>query len=566
MKRRHCVGVTRATAASIAACLALLCMPTVSTAADPSVPRAEATGGASVLLVRGAGYGQPQGEPRVRALQRSLRALGHRPGPVDGLYGPLTEAAVERLQRDSGLSVDGVVGPQTRRVLNAEAPPLAQGAGYGQPGGSAQVRDVQRRLRALGQRPGPVDGQYGPRTEAAIARFQRTAGQPISGVLSPATATALARADGDQSANRAHTRRGNEAGRRAERPANRAAASGPDDRPQRADGSRGAGGSDQSPTRITTAADNRTKETDGAGATAPVLLVVLVLALAAIGGLLAGWLRGRRGPREASPGPRGQRDGGAALGYVSVREPEAVDGQELRDQMAAIDTACGERGLVLDEVIRDLEQVNGTGPERPGLQAALQRLSAGEASCLVVADLGRLGRSYQEVGYVVEWLQRRQARLVAVSDGLDTRTRGGGEAADKLVSLSAFDGQERSPARTGHPDPVPEQRPTETANGSSGPARYDVPALKKRIQAMRESGMTLQAIADRLNAEKVPTLRGGAMWRPSGVQAAAGYRRPDREASEPGNGPERDANGSAGGRGHARFRRSVPRRRGGAAR
>ena len=43
---------------------------------------------------------------------------------------------------------------------------------------------------------------------------------------------------------------------------------------------------------------------------------------------------------------------------------------------------------------------------------------------------------------------------------------------------------------------------------------------------MREDGMTLQAIADALNADGVPTLRGGAMWRPSSVQRAAGYRRP----------------------------------------
>jgi hypothetical protein len=41
--------------------------------------------------------------------------------------------------------------------------------------------------------------------------------------------------------------------------------------------------------------------------------------------------------------------------------------------------------------------------------------------------------------------------------------------------------------------------------------------------------MTLQAIADTLNAEGVPTLRGGAEWRPSSVQAAAGYKRPRRK-------------------------------------
>ena len=45
---------------------------------------------------------------------------------------------------------------------------------------------------------------------------------------------------------------------------------------------------------------------------------------------------------------------------------------------------------------------------------------------------------------------------------------------------------------------------------------------------MRASGMTLQAIADTLNREGVPTIRGGALWRPSSVQAATGYKRPAR--------------------------------------
>jgi hypothetical protein len=42
---------------------------------------------------------------------------------------------------------------------------------------------------------------------------------------------------------------------------------------------------------------------------------------------------------------------------------------------------------------------------------------------------------------------------------------------------------------------------------------------------MRADGMTLQAIADVLNAEGVPTQRGGIEWRPSSVQTAAGYKR-----------------------------------------
>ena len=62
--------------------------------------------------------------------------------------------------------------------------------------------------------------------------------------------------------------------------------------------------------------------------------------------------------------------------------------------------------------------------------------------------------------------------------------------------------------------------------GRAGAAVADVPELRERIVRMRKDGMTLQAIADALNEEGVPTLRGGAKWRPSSVHGATGYRRP----------------------------------------
>lgn len=80
------------------------------------------------LLARGAGYGTEAGSKAVRELQLHLRRLGDRPGPIDGLYGPVTEAAVERFQRSHGLAIDGVVGSQTKgRLLaqRAEKPPAS---------------------------------------------------------------------------------------------------------------------------------------------------------------------------------------------------------------------------------------------------------------------------------------------------------------------------------------------------------------------------------------------------------------------------------------------------------
>ncbi len=56
----------------------------------------------------------------VRRLQGRLRSLGFDPGPVDGVYGWRTVAAVRAYQRSRGLVADGVCGPRTWRTLALE--------------------------------------------------------------------------------------------------------------------------------------------------------------------------------------------------------------------------------------------------------------------------------------------------------------------------------------------------------------------------------------------------------------------------------------------------------------
>ena len=144
--------------ATVAACGLVALIGTLALLACPAM--AEAKGGAkspeeTSLIAFGAGYAAPQGSAPVRTIQHRLRRAGEGPGPVDGRYGPLTEAAVERFQAGHGLVADGIVGPATESALRHRPGLIALGAGYGNSQGSARVRTLQRRLHRAGERPGP---------------------------------------------------------------------------------------------------------------------------------------------------------------------------------------------------------------------------------------------------------------------------------------------------------------------------------------------------------------------------------------------------------------------------
>ncbi|MGP4077488.1 C40 family peptidase [Halobacillus sp. K22] len=59
-----------------------------------------------------------QGES-VEALQSELQSLGYYTYSLDGLFGPITEDAVEEFQADQGLKVDGLAGPNTMAALSS---------------------------------------------------------------------------------------------------------------------------------------------------------------------------------------------------------------------------------------------------------------------------------------------------------------------------------------------------------------------------------------------------------------------------------------------------------------
>jgi DNA invertase Pin-like site-specific DNA recombinase len=225
------------------------------------------------------------------------------------------------------------------------------------------------------------------------------------------------------------------------------------------------------------------------------------------------------GGREAEPPQPAAPTLVRAFGYASVQPgDEALE--ELEAQRQAVEQKCADSDFELIELIRDREPKGGKAFDRPGLSYLLGRIAAGEASCLVVNGLERLSRSVAELGSLVRWCEQNNVRLVVVELDLDTSTPGGKTTARALASVGGWE-RERLSERTRQGLAAARAK----RRAATGPSQPDWVSLRKRIAAMRADGMTLQAIADILNEEGVPTQRGGAKWRPSSVQTAAGYKR-----------------------------------------
>ena len=208
-------------------------------------------------------------------------------------------------------------------------------------------------------------------------------------------------------------------------------------------------------------------------------------------------------------------------GYASLSlDRGGVANEELREQAEAISAACERLDLELLQVVSERQPASGKGVGRPGLEYALKRISAGDAGGLMVCDLFRLTRSPSELGAILDWFVQRGTRLISVAEEIDTAQHSGVMVARALIELSDRE-RERITART--------RRGLQAVRRNGHPPRRpavaDNTALRERIGHMRDDGMSLQAIADRLNAEGVPTVRGGAKWRPSSLQSVTGYRR-----------------------------------------
>lgn len=107
--------------------------------------------------------GQPTPQT-IRQAQEALKKKGRDPGPIDGVLGPRTVAALDAYQKAEGLATTGRLDAKTMESLGIQALPTPTLR-------ADRVRELQQALAERGYDPGPVDGVMGTRTRAALRKY-----------------------------------------------------------------------------------------------------------------------------------------------------------------------------------------------------------------------------------------------------------------------------------------------------------------------------------------------------------------------------------------------------------
>jgi DNA invertase Pin-like site-specific DNA recombinase len=204
-----------------------------------------------------------------------------------------------------------------------------------------------------------------------------------------------------------------------------------------------------------------------------------------------------------------------AIGYTRVSTGEQGDsGLGLEAQRQAITTACDQRGWKLLTIEEDVESGKCV-KRRSGLNGARGRLCSGEADVLVASKLDRLSGSVLDFGALLEEATNHGYAVKVLDPDVDLSTPNGRLVARVICSVAEWE-REMISTRTREALAVKKAQGIKLGRPPSIP--HDV---AERISRQRRAGSSLEAIADGLNVDKVPTPRGGLRWRASSIQRIA---------------------------------------------
>ncbi len=143
----------------------------------------------------------------------------------------------------------------------------------------------------------------------------------------------------------------------------------------------------------------------------------------------------------------------------------------------------------------------------------LDRLKVGDAEALVTSKLERLSRSMLDFASIMADSQKQGWAVVCLDLGLDTTTPAGEVTANVLASFAQF---ERRLIGQRTKDALAVKR---SEGVRLGRVRETPDAIVDRIVRERDGKATLRVIANGLNRDCVPTVRGGERWWPTAVSS-----------------------------------------------
>ena len=213
----------------------------------------------------------------------------------------------------------------------------------------------------------------------------------------------------------------------------------------------------------------------------------------------------------------------AAIGYVRVStDKQASEGVSLEAQEARIKSWCDANGYELVKVFVDAGVSGKTIEARKGLKDALGSLKKDMA--LVSYSLSRLARSTKDALEIADRVSKKKAHMVSLSEAIDGTTAAGRMMFQMLCVLAEFERNlisERTSSALQHKKRTRKKYTNQTPYGFEAIEGRLVEVQQEaqivaEIQTARESGSTLQSIADTLNGRGIPT-KTGKLWQPATI-------------------------------------------------
>lgn len=222
-------------------------------------------------------------------------------------------------------------------------------------------------------------------------------------------------------------------------------------------------------------------------------------------------------------------------GYIRVSRVAGREGDSFispKAQREKVEDYARARGYSILEWHEDLDW-SGAREERPGFQAALERVEAKQSGGIIVAKLDRFARSVADATNAIKRIQAADGQLVSVEDGFDSQTAMGKFAIHLLLALGELErdriranwetAQEFAVRRGVH---IASKVPTGYRRGEGKRLVPDGEAgeVVGRVFEERAAGASLSELAAMLTREKVRSPHGSPRW--SGTAVAKILKNP----------------------------------------